>query len=81
MTAAFPPLVPLSARVIGDVPPPVNASVTVAVSFVPAVAVGENLYVMGHDAPLTSVPPVNELQVVEEIPKSLAFAPVSVMLE
>lgn len=81
MTAAFPPLVPLSDSVIGDVPPPVNVSVAVATSFVPGAAVGENVYVTVQEAPLSSVPPENDPQVVAERVKSAEFVPLSAKLE
>jgi hypothetical protein len=77
VTAAFPPLVPDSERVIGDVPPPVKLRVAVADSFVPGAAVGENVYVTVQEAPLRSVLPENPPQVFADCVKFPAFVPLS----
>src|SRR5277367_1956047 len=61
--------------VIGEVPPPVKFSVSVAVSFVPTAAVGLNVIVTEQDAPLPSVPPLNEAHVVL-CEKSIELVPV-----
>ena len=74
------PLVPPSATVTGEVPPPVKLSVKVADSTVPMAAVGRSTNEIVQDAPPARVPPENELHVVVEV-KSLALVPVMVAPE
>ena len=82
VTAALAPLVPVSAIVIGDVPPPVKLSVSVADSLVPGAAVGVNVTTMTPDDPFTSVPPENDGHAGLPVPtaKSRGLAPLSVRL-